>query len=168
MKPALFVIDMQKAFLDLDPATKASLESATEYINEAIRYFRESHLPVMVIQHKNESENLVPGVDAFDVLDTLHLLESDARVVKTYGNAFNQTPLLDLLREQGVDTVIITGFQAEGCVLSTERGARDLDLAPIILRDGIATGSAEHKRFVEEISDLVSYGALKKMLDAFG
>ena len=128
MKPALFVIDMQKAFLDVDPATKASLESATEYINEAIRYFRESHLPVIVIQHKNESENLVPGVDA----------------------------------------VIITGVQAEGCVLSTERGARDLDLAPIILRDGIATGSAEHKRFVEEISDLVSYGALKKMLDVFG
>jgi len=168
MKPALLVIDMQKAFYEEEAATRASMDAAIPYINAAIRYFRGSNLPVIVVQHMNESEGLVPGTPGFEVLDQLNLVDSDARIVKTYGNAFNKTGLSALLQEHGVDTLILTGFQAEGCVLSTERGANDLDLSPIILRDGIATGSAEHKRFVEEISDLVSYGALKKMLDAFG
>jgi len=52
----------------------------------------------------------------------------------------------------------------ESCVLSTYRVARDFDFAPIVLRDSIASDNAEHIRFVEEISETVSYGALKTLL----
>jgi len=58
----------------------------------------------------------------------------------------------------------VTGFCAEYCVLSTYRGAKDLDLTPIILRDSLASDNAEHIRFVEEISETISLGALKTLL----
>jgi nicotinamidase-related amidase len=105
MKPALLVIDIQKAFFEGDPITRQSL-----------------------------------------------------------GNAFNKTPLEAELRALGVDTAIITGYCAEYCVLSTYRGAKDLDLTPIILCGSLASDIPENIVFVESISDVISYGALKKVL----
>jgi len=95
----------------------------------------------------------------------LAVLGSDLHITKTYGNAFNKTPLADELCALGVDTVILTGYCAEYCVLSTYRGAQDLDLTPIILRDTLASGSAENIAFVENINDSISFGALSKVLE---
>jgi hypothetical protein len=68
------------------------------------------------------------------------------------GNSFNKTPPADQLRRLGVDTVIITGFCAEYCVLSTYRGAKDLDLTPILLRGSLASETPENIKFVESVS----------------
>jgi len=99
------------------------------------------------------------------VPDSLHILPSDVHIHKTYGNSFNKTPLTQTLHDLGVDSVIITGFCAEYCVTSTYRGAVDVDLTPVILRGSIASGSLENIRFVENIHDSVSFGALRKFLE---
>jgi nicotinamidase-related amidase len=164
MKPALLVIDVQKAFFEFSPTTAQSLNDAIEYINAAIALFREKHLPIICIQHVNEEEKLVPGEAGFELPEGLNILPSDLHVHKTYGNSFNKTPLEGELRELGVETLIITGFCAEYCVLDTYRGAQDLDLTPIILRGSLASGIPENIKFVESISDIISYGALKKIL----
>lgn len=164
MKPALLVVDVQKAFFKFDPDTTRSLESAIEYINAAIVLFRKRQLPIISVQHMEPEDKLVPGEEGFDLPDQLNILDADLHIHKTYGNAFNKTPLAEELRKLGVDTVIITGFCAEYCVLSTYRGAQDLDLTPILLRGSLASGSAERIRFVESVNDIISYGALKKVL----
>jgi nicotinamidase-related amidase len=165
MKPALLVIDVQKEFFKFSPTTAQSLNDAIEYINAAITLFREKHLPIISVQHIEEEDKLVPGVEGFDLPDGLDILPSDLHIHKTYGNSFNQTPLADELRALGVDTVIVTGFCAEYCVLSTYRGAQDLDLTPVILRGSLASGVPKNIKFVESVSDVISYGALKKMLE---
>jgi len=165
MKPALLVIDVQKAFFDIDAATTQSLNSAIEYINAAMALFREKGLAVICVQHMEKEDGLVPGTEGFDLPDALKILPSDLHIVKTYGNSFNKTPLEGELRKLGVDTVIVTGFCAEYCVLSTCRGAEDVDLMPIVLRGSLASGSAENIRFVESINDVISYQALKKVLE---
>ena len=164
MKPALLVIDVQKAFFDINPTTTQSLNQAIETINAAIALFREKGLPVISVQHMEETDKLVPGQVGFDLPDTLAVLPSDLHIHKTYGNSFNKTPLEGKLRELGVDTVVVTGFCAEYCVLSTYRGAQDCDLSPIILRESLASVVPENIKFVENISDVISYGALKKVL----
>jgi hypothetical protein len=75
--------------------------------------------------------------------DSLNVLPSDLHIVKTYPNAFNKTELAGDLQAIGVDTVIITGFCAEYCILSTYCGARDLDLTPVLLRNALASGKPE-------------------------
>ena len=164
MKTALLIIDVQNDFFKINQACADSLKSAIEYINEAIDIFRKKNLPIVVIQHKNEKENLVPGNPGFDVPGNVKLEPQDLHVVKTYGNSFTKTGLAEKLRELGVDTVIITGFCAEFCVLSTYRGALDHDFTPIILKGSLASDNPEHIRFVEEISETISYGALKTLL----
>ena len=164
MQPALLVIDVQKEFFKHSPITAQSLNEAIEYINAGIALFRQKGLPVICIQHQDEAENLAPGAEGFDLPETLNILPTDAHIHKTYGNSFNKTPLGDKLQELGVDTVIITGFCAEYCVLSTYRGAQDVDVTPIILRGSLASPNSKHIKFVESISDVISYGALKKIL----
>lgn len=164
MKPALLIIDIQNDFFKMSKACSDSLESAIEYINAAITLFRKKNLPIVIIQHKSKEENLVPGQLGFDVPESVKLEPQDLRFVKTYGNSFTGTGLADKLRELGVDTVLVTGFCAEYCVLSTYRGAQDFDFTPIVLRGSLASDNPEHIRFVEQISETVSFGALKTML----
>jgi nicotinamidase-related amidase len=165
MKPALLVIDIQKAFYKDSPDASRSLDGAIEYINAAIALFREKKLPVISVQHEDHSSNVVPGTEGFDLPESLNILPSDPHYVKTYGNAFNKTKLAEDLRKQGVDTVIVTGYCAEYCIMSTYRGAMDVDLTPIIMRGSIASSTPKNIRFVESVNELISYGALRKMLE---
>jgi nicotinamidase-related amidase len=164
MKPALLVIDVQNEFFNHNQGCSDSLKSAIEYINAAMDLFRKKDLPIVVIQHKNEEQGLVQGKAGFDMPQNVKLEPQDIRIVKTYSNSFTKTRLAEKLKELGVDTVIVTGFCAEFCVLSTYRGAEDFDFKPIILKGSLASDKAEHIRFVEEISETISFGALKTLL----
>jgi nicotinamidase-related amidase len=163
MKPALLVVDVQKAFFD-DPTTAQSLNEAIETINDAIALFREKQFPIICVQHLDQNGNLVPGEEGFDVPETLGILPSDVHIHKTYGNAFIKTSLKTTLEEFEIDTVFITGFCAEYCVLSAYRGAQDLDLTSLLIQGAIASATPEHIGFVERISDVISYGTLKKVI----
>jgi nicotinamidase-related amidase len=112
----------------------------------------------------SEEEKLVPGEEGFELPEELAVLPSDLHIHKKYGNSFNKTSLESQLRDSGIDTVIITGFCAEYCVLSTYRGAEDLDLTPVILRGSLASSNLENIKFVEDISNIMSYGVLKKVM----
>jgi nicotinamidase-related amidase len=149
------IIDVQKAYFKPGSVESRTLESAAGYINAASELFRNKNLPVIVIQHIDEDEGVVPGSKKFEVYGLIQVLPTDTHIHKTYGNAFNKTPLKSMLDSFGIDTVLLTGFCAEYCVLSTYRGAMDLDLTPIIIRDSLASGVAENTIF---------FGALKKIL----
>jgi nicotinamidase-related amidase len=164
MKPALLVIDVQKEFFQRSPITAQSLDDAIEYINAAIALFRAKKLPVICIQDIDEESGRVPGTEKFDLPDHLNIVASDVHIAKAYGNAFNKTPLADTLQGLSVDTVIVTGFCAEYCVLSTCRGALDLDLTPVLLRGSLASSTPKNIKFVEAVNDVISFNALKKML----
>jgi len=165
MKLALLVVDVQKKFFKIDSVTEESLKAAIRTINAAVALFREKDLPIICIQHLHRESGLVPGESDFEVSDLLNLLPSDLYIHKTYSNPFNKTPLESELRRLGVDTVIVTGYCAEYCVLATCQGARDLDLTPIILRGALASTTPDNIPFVEAINDVISFGALKRFLE---
>jgi nicotinamidase-related amidase len=164
MKAALLVIDIQNEFFNISQVCADSLKLAIQYVNAAIALFRKKNLPVIAVQHKSVEDDLVPNKPGFDIPDAVKLEPSDLRIVKTYGNSFNRTGLAEKLRELGVETVIITGFCAEQCVLSTYKGAEDLDFKPIILKGSIASDNLGHLKSVEEITDTITLGALRALL----
>lgn len=167
MKPALLVMDIQKDFYKISDEVRESLERAVEYINAAIGLFREKELPIICIQHENKKGGLVPGAEGFKIPDSLKVQSSDTRIYKNYGNAFHQTSLAEMLQEMEIDTLIFTGFCAEYCVLSTCRAALDYDFTAIILRNSLASGSAENIAFVERINEIISLQAMAKLLENF-
>jgi nicotinamidase-related amidase len=71
MKPALLVIDIQNEFFHLNQAYSDSLKSTIECINAAVDLFRKKNLPIVVIQHKSEGQDLVPGKSGFAVPESV-------------------------------------------------------------------------------------------------
>jgi len=165
MKPALLIIDLQKAWYRGDAAD--SMDAAARYANAALAAFRERDLPVAWVRHVDEEDGAVPGAPGFEFIDALERpAPGEPLVDKRYGNAFNKTGLGAYLAGEGVDTVVLAGFCAEYCVLSTCRGAEDLDLHPLLLRGALASRSDERIRFVEAVNETLSFGALERLLEA--
>jgi nicotinamidase-related amidase len=156
------VIDLQKAYYN--GPSKLSMDAACGSVNDAVAAFRKKGLPIVWVQHIDEGDGVVPGDPGFEFIDALHPLDGELRVHKKYGNAFNKTGCLEYLRSAGVDTVILSGYCAEYCVLSTCRGAEDADLKPMLLSGSLASGVPENIGFVERVNEAVSYGALMTML----
>lgn len=156
---------MQKAFYVGDIVQQ--MESAAEYINHVLPKFEEKGLPIIWVQDVDEDDGVVPGTEGFEFIDSLTPKSDSIRIHKHYGNSFNKTELDKILKEKEIDTVVVTGFCAEYCVLSTYRGAKDLDYFPVLLKNGIASTTAANKDFVENISELMTAETLVKVLDAF-
>jgi nicotinamidase-related amidase len=162
MKAALLVIDLQKAYHK--GAATASMDSACALINAALPAFRAKGLSVIWVQHVDEGDGAIMGQVGYELVDQLEPAPGEARISKRYNNAFTKTDLASILEKAGVDTVVISGYCAEWCILSTYRGCLDHDLTPVLLRGGVASGDAANLGFVEKISALVSLGFLRKAL----
>jgi len=154
------VIDVQNEWLNKSPGLKASLELRVGVINSAIALFREKGLPIIRIYHVDKGVGPMPGTEEFEFVPAIGIVESDTRIIKNYGNAFNKTDLASILEQKQVDTVILCGLSAVACVMATYVGAEDLDLHPFYLRDGVAAGSEPLVRFAEEIFETLSVQAL--------
>ncbi len=162
MNAALLVVDLQNEFF-ADPAARPSLDAAVATVNQAIASFRRRGLPIVVVLDV-EGPDRLPGRTAFEPHASLALSPEDARVEKHHNNAFWRTPLDELLRGRGVDTVVVAGWCAEYCVLSTYRGAREREYAAMILRGGLASGRREYLRMIEDMCEGVTPGALEALL----
>lgn len=163
MKPALMIIDMQNAYCA--GGAVEQMAAASEYINWVLPKFREKNLPVIWVYNIDEDDGAVPGNAAFEFIEVLRPAEGDIKIHKHYGNSFNKTDADKILKENGVDTIVMTGFCAEYCVLSTYRGAKDLDYFPVLLKNGIASVKEENKQFVENISETITAGMLMNLLN---
>lgn len=164
MKPALMIIDMQKAYFE--DTSKPSMVRAADYINEVLGYFRTKKLPVVWVQDIDEEGGVVPGTEGFEIIELLQRQDEELLIYKKYGNSFNKTELNQRLQELGCDVLIMSGYCAEHCVLSTYRGALDLEYTPVLLRHGVASGSPENLAFVEKLSELATYKVVKMLVES--
>jgi nicotinamidase-related amidase len=162
MNMALLIIDMQKAYYK--NYDKESMDRASEYINYTVELFRKHNNKIIWIQDEDKDDGVIKGTEGFEIIDILKPRKDEKIIIKEYGNAFNKTELYEYLIKEKIDTTIVTGYCAEYCVLSTYRGAKDKDLTPIILRNGIASGNKERIKFVEEISDIITINILEKII----
>lgn len=86
------------------------------------------------------------GADLYEHME----VESEDHIIKKFrGSAFRNTSLEDLLKENGIETLIITGQVTEGCVENTIRAARDADYYTVLAKDAIGSVSQErHDRIM--------------------
>src|SRR5699024_11269819 len=76
-------------------------------------------------------------------------------VTKTRVSAFSTTNLDSLLREQGIDTLVLAGILTFGVVLSTVRDAADRDYRLLVLGDVCADSDpTRHEQLLRSIIPL--------------
>jgi nicotinamidase-related amidase len=159
-KAALLVIDMQKNCKEATPC-KESFDKAIEYINEISEYFRKKKLPVIIIR---DVEAGGPDTEGFKCVDELEISENDFYVNKTFSNAFWQTDLDSILKNEGVDGLVICGFAVEQCVLFTYNGAIERGYNTFLLQNGVAGFDDEEVKRIQLLRSVICYEALEYFL----
>jgi nicotinamidase-related amidase len=159
MKPALLILDPQNDFFASDNPNLSEFQATVPIINAAVALFRTQNWPIVFIQHT--SKNKAAGTYAWAIYADIYCSPEDTRLSKAYANAFWKTKLDFILKSARVDFVVVTGFLAEHCVLSTFRGARERGYRGAILQGATASLNDQYTKFVLEISPCITLEELR-------
>ena len=94
-------------------------------------------------QHRDLRIYAAPGSREADILDELRPLPGEIVLNKTCGGVFNGSNIDTVLRNMGVDTLIVTGVVTNGCVENAVRDASDRGYRTILVDDAAAALTPE-------------------------
>jgi nicotinamidase-related amidase len=147
--PALLVLDPQNDFFAADNPHLKRFHETVPVINSAIAHFRARSWPIFFIRHTSPAKPA--GSEAGAVYAGFALEPDDVCLNKSHLNAFWETDLDAQLRARQVSFVLLAGFLAEFCVLSTFRGAQERGYQTALLPGGIASLADEPTQWVHAI-----------------
>ncbi len=141
-KTALIVIDAQQEYFA--PAGKVVLPHAPEAatrIAAMLDWARAQAVPVVHVVHESRRPNpttFAPGSPALEIHPLAKPAVGESIVVKHLPGSFTGTPLEQLLRKQGIERVVLTGFMTQMCVDTTARQAAHLGFKVTVVADATA------------------------------
>jgi nicotinamidase-related amidase len=141
MNTALVIVDIQN---DYFPEGKMPLGGPVEASQQAARlldHFRATHRPIIHIQHlavRPGATFFLPGTPGADFHLNVQPLPDETIVQKNFPNSFRETQLLDVLREQQVNRLVICGMQTNMCVDAITRAAADFGFECTVAADACA------------------------------
>jgi nicotinamidase-related amidase len=159
-RPVIVIIDFQYSHTDpASPIGSLNLVPAMEATNRLLAAAREKGIAIVYVNTMYRADGRDCGLVglknpvAFEYqLEGTRWVEPDARirpepedirVVKKTADSFFMTPLDYILRNMGVDTVIVTGCSTSGCVRATIATGADLGYRIVVPEECVAERSTE-------------------------
>jgi N-carbamoylsarcosine amidase len=152
-RPALINIDLANAWTRPgNPFTCEGMDTIIPGVQRLLAAGRAKSIPVIFTttayavtegpgtdmglwHHKIPVEVLKLGSDAVAIDERIAPEPGEHVVVKKHASAFFGTPVANMLRAAGVDTVIVTGVTMAGCVRHTVEDAIGYGFRPIVVRE---------------------------------
>lgn len=125
-RSALLVIDIQDSFKATPRWERRSSPRFEDNVDRLIRAWREAGLPVIYFLHTDPDPGFETTSPFFKLMDFLSPAPGEPVLLKNTRNAFTSTNLQEILKERGVERLVITGIQTEQCCETTTRLAADL------------------------------------------
>jgi nicotinamidase-related amidase len=155
---ALLIIDIQDFYF---PGGRVQLEDPERAGMNAgllLNQFRNTDLPVYHVRH-----NFEPGGDIHPFVEP----EGDEAVIsKDQVNAFLDTKLLELLRADSIEQLVICGMQTHMCVEAAVRAAHDLGFSCILVEDACATRTLQYEEYIIPARN-VHYSTVRSLQDTY-
>ncbi len=114
---ALLVVDVQNGVV----ASAHARAMVVANIGILVEKARRDRIPVVWVQHFDEQ--LMKGSDEWRIVPELSPRDSEPLVEKTYGDAFEDTDLENLLSTLRVGRIFVVGAETDACIRSTLHGA---------------------------------------------
>ena len=128
---ALLIIDIQDFYFPGGKSALVEPEKAAANAALLLDKFRKEKMTVIHVRHISE-----PGGKINDIVKPL---PSEKVVSKNAVNCFVGTDLLDFLKTNKIDTLVICGMQTHMCVEAATRAASDYGFKCILIHDACAT-----------------------------
>lgn len=147
MKTALLVIDIQNDYFPGGKYPLVNPEGAAKNAYVLLQCFREhggKHIHIQHISLKPDAVFFIKGDSGSDIHDSVAHFEGEPIVYKHYPNSFRETSLLEMLKEWGIERVVVTGMMTHMCVDATTRAAADFGFQVWVAEDACATRDLEH------------------------
>lgn len=155
-RAALLIHDMQKYFLNFWDEDSPLVEKVIENISALRHYCQSAGIPIFYTAQPNyqsvKNRGLLndmwgPGLnkhpDQQAIVDALAPGPDDQVLVKWRYSAFHRSPLEKLLKEHGLDQLIICGVYAHIGCLTTAIDAFMRNIQPFMIADGLADFSRD-------------------------
>ncbi len=137
---ALLIIDIQEYYFPGGGMQLENPEIAGMNAGLVLNQFRKSGLPVYHIRHNFDSGgNFHHYVKPF---------KNEKVISKDHANAFQGTELLECLRADSINQVVICGMQTHMCVEATVRAAHDYGFSCILVSDACATRTLQYEEHI--------------------
>lgn len=139
---ALLVIDVQNDYFPDGKFPLAGIEAAAAKVAELIAAARWNRIPVIHVRHEQPEADAPffgKGTPGADIHVAVAPLPDEPVVVKHNVNAFLDTGLDALLKEQGVASLVVAGAMSHMCVDAATRAALDLGYGVTLAHDATAT-----------------------------
>ncbi len=143
-KPAILVVDMLNDFVygaltcergkAIVPATARLLDAARE-AGVPVIFSNDAHLKDIDRELTIWGDHAIAGTTGAEVIPELNLSDKDYVVPKRRYSGFFQTDLDILLKELGVETVIMTGLHTHMCVRHTSADAFSLGYDVVVAKE---------------------------------
>ena len=138
---ALLVIDVQSGVVAGNYERDAVVANISTLVDKA----RQNGVPVVWVQHNDA--HLERGSDNWQIVPELKPDADEALVEKSYGDAFEDTTLEDVLSRLRIGRLVVCGAQTDMCIRSTLHGAFARGYDATLVQDAHTT------------EDMSSYGA---------
>jgi nicotinamidase-related amidase len=167
MTRALVIVDIQNDYFAGGAHPLDGPDAAAQEARRLLDAFRASGEPVVHLQHvwdEPDAPFMRPGTPGIEIHPSVAPAADEPVVQKEYPNGFRETPLEQLLREQGADEVVVCGMMTSMCVDATARAAFDLGFDVAVAHDACATCDLEfggetvpapqvHRAFLAALAD---------------
>jgi len=148
LKTGLLLVDLQNDYFPGGKMELIGILRASEKARSLLDHFRKSNLPVYHVQHVSSRSGatfFLPHTEGGKICSTLEPLAGENVYQKHFPNSFRETLLLETLRKQGVDDLVIAGAMSHMCVDATVRAAFDLGFSCTVIEDACATKDLEFR-----------------------
>ncbi|MEZ8311537.1 cysteine hydrolase family protein [Vibrio splendidus] len=142
---ALLLIDFQNDYFPSYEGAKwvlSETEKAAEKGAQLLSAFRDKQLPVVHVRHEfptNDAPFFLPESDGAQIHNSVTPLDGEPVIVKHQINSFRDTELNKVLKEQGVEKLIIVGAMSHMCIDAVTRAATDLGYECQVAHDACTT-----------------------------
>jgi nicotinamidase-related amidase len=131
VKTALLIVDIQKFYFPGDGPGLYHAEEASLAAKEVLKIFRDRKQLVVHVRHKSTK--------GFDIHPNVAPLQDEKVITKEEVNSFCKTDLLDYLKKNNINRLVIIGMQTQMCLEGAVRAAHDYGFECIVVHDACAT-----------------------------
>ncbi len=151
---ALLIIDIQEFYFPEGSLPLFEPEKTAENAAKLLKIFRDNNMTVIHVQHNARS-----GSEIYELVAPI----TDEKIIsKDKANSFIGTDLLDYLKDNKIENLVICGMQTHMCLEAATRAASDYGFNCTVIEDACTTRDLKFGETIVKAKD-VHYSTLSTL-----